>query len=57
MGSSLISSLTVISILSIISVALIGVDYNFKFLNEIQLIEKLTKIQNKLEHVTHATKT
>jgi len=51
MGSLLISSLPVISILSIISATLIGVDYKYKFQNEIQLIEKLTKIQNKVQYV------
>jgi len=45
MVSSLISSLPVISILAIIIVTLIEIDYKFKFQNEIQLIGKLTKFQ------------
>jgi len=54
-GSSLVLSPLVISILSIISATLIGIDCKFKFQNKTfekkELINKLNKIQVKLEYV------
>jgi len=55
MASSLVLSPLVISILSIISATLIGIDCKFKFQNKTyekkELINKLNKIQLKLEYV------
>src|SRR6266496_6568843 len=54
-ASTLVLNPLVISILSIIGAFLTAVDYRFKFQNKSfekkQLIEKLTKIQNKLEYI------
>jgi len=54
-ASTLILSPMVISILSIISATLIGIDFKFKFQNKTfekkQLIDKLNKIQLKLEYI------
>jgi len=55
MASTVVLSPIVISILSIISGTLIGIDFKFKFDNrtfeKIQLINKLNEIQTKLEYV------
>src|SRR6266568_4725527 len=55
LASTLVLNPFVISILSIIGTFLTAVDYRFKFQNKSfekkQLIEKLTKIQNKLEYI------
>src|SRR5882757_1049854 len=55
MASSLVLSPLVISILSIISATLMGIDCKFKFQNKTyekkELINKLNKIQLKLEYV------
>lgn len=55
MESSLVLSPLIISTLSIISAVLIGIDCKFKFQNKTfekkKLIEKLNKIQIKLEYV------
>src|SRR6266581_4734986 len=55
LASTLVLNPLVISILSIIGAFLTAVDYRFKFQNKSfekkQLIEKLIKIQNKLEYI------
>ena len=55
LASTLVLNPLVISILSIIGAFLTAVDHRFKFQNKSfekkQLIEKLTKIQNKLEYI------
>ncbi len=55
LASTLVLDPVLISILSIIGAFLTAVDYRFKFQNKSfekkQLIEKLTKIQNKLEYI------
>ena len=54
-ASSLILSPLVVSILSTVSASLLGIDLKFKFENKTgenkRLIDKLSKIQNKLEYV------
>ncbi len=55
MASSLVLSPLVVSILSAVSASLLGIDLKFKFENQTgenkRLIDKLSKIQNKLEYV------